>query len=232
MIRLSILPCLATALYAADAHIFPTTDTTCDVRVVAGIAPGISDGTISEVQVPGHPSFDQNIDGAGGIGLGLGVRVGLGFWRDTDFGWRVGLEGMSNRSTGSLHAIDSSGNQSSTTTDLGIQTVTATVLAGPVFRVIQDSLDYPGDFCEIELLLGAGYGQAQAINNSASSSTGMALRLQAEAGIIFTSFSRIQYGLSLGYTYMRADGMSWDNTGDTTITLSGVSANASLGYRF
>jgi len=232
MIRFIILPCLVVASAAsADGKLLVNTDTTWDLRLVAGITPGIASGRIASVQVAGHPAFDQDIGRSNGLGAGAGVRGCVGIWSNTEFGWRLGLEAAAQHTSGSVPAIDSTGAESASTTKLSIQTATGMLLVGPVFRVEQDSLDFPGDFFEIEVLIGAGYGSAQATNSGTVSSAGQVMRGQAEVGIVCTSFSRVQYGLSVGYAYVETQGMRWNNTGDADITLSGITAQLSLGYR-
>jgi hypothetical protein len=229
----ALVACTAvTALPGAEGRLIATTASTHDLRLVSGLAPGIQRGAITGIRVAGSPQFDQEVERTNGVGMEGGIRYLAGWWMRPHVGWRAGAEVTALHSSGEVHDRTSTGAVDPTTTPLEAQILGGAVVLGPVFRIDQETFDYPGDFAEVEFLAHVGYGQATASNDGRASTTGTAIRYGVEAGLAFTFFPRWQLAVAAGYSRIQVTGISWGNTDAAELTLGGPTARLGVGQRF
>jgi len=219
------------ALDAADGSIIPDARGTDDIRLILGVAPPIESGMIRDIDVDSAPApFTQSLKASAEIGPKGGLRYLHGFWFDPTVGIKVGLDGVAMRSA--ANTMDSTASSTDEFNSFSLKTVAMGLWAGPTFRISIEGLDYPADFCEVEFLVGGGPALATATNDSATSEVGNGWRYGGSAALIFTTFSRWQAGLEIGYEVVEITGLRWSNTGASEVTATGISGGLVIGRRW
>lgn len=217
------------ALTAAEGRLIANGSGTNDLRVLVGVAPAIKSGSIKDVQLAGATTtFDQQLESNGSVGPKVGLRYLHGTWFDPHWGLKYGLDGVY------MHSAGRAKDKASTTDDtsnMSMDTLSLGLWIGPTVRVDIESFDFAADFCELELLLGGGPARSTASFAGASSNSATGWRYGSSFAVVFTSFSRWQYGFEAGYETIGVDGLYWSNTGASEVTAAGLSAALFVGRR-
>ncbi len=217
----------AAALPAAEGRILATDGGTDDLRLVVGTAPALRKVALRGVAGPGASTHSEEWSGTPRIGTAVGLRYLHGWWLDEDGGLKTGVtllrEGLENSLT-----RDATGDERT----YRVTTTSLTLDVGPSFRADMDSLDFPGDFFEFELLAHLGVARGVAEADGVDSSSFQALRYGITAGVVMTSFDRWQVGLEAGYANLSAHRLRWGNSEDSSIEAQGLVGGFNLGYRW
>ena len=231
VLPLMALVCSSVAMAAGESGLIPSATGTNDLRLMVGISPPIESGTIRGIVIAGpQPPFSQSLKSTSEVGPKAGIRYLHGFWFDPDWGFKVGVDAVVMRSQGQTK--DKRAVATASTQAFTLDSQSAGIWIGPTSRISIESLDYPADFCEFELLLGGGPAQITAMNAGSVSSAAMGWRYGASVAVVFTAFSRWQVGFEAGYEAVTATDLKWNNTRKSEVTAAGVSGGIFLGHRW
>jgi hypothetical protein len=231
LVLLSLVTIAVTCPAAEGSRIANVTGTD-DLRLLVGIAPPIRSGKITDIRVTTTPlPFDQDLDATGGVGPRGGIRYLHGVWVTPAWGFKLGGDAFIMQSKGAGYSVDST-NPDGESQPFTLQAAGVGLSGGPSFRIDTESLDYAGDFLEVEFLLSAAPAHMTATNDGVESGSAYGVVYGVSGGLVLTTMARWQTGIEVGYQGAQVNGIRWKNTGDASITAGGLSAALAVGHRW